>query len=463
MKLYKHQEDGVRFLSENMGGFLKWPCGTGKTIGILEYFHRLKSCGVVDAMLVICPPTLIDNAWGDDLEHYPQYTMASLRKKGVDQKADIYAINFEMLVSSRKYMDKLKKTPHFKPNLTFWGFLSSRRWLMVIDESSRLKTHNSGTTRALSAIRPFAEIGVAMSATPAPNTEAEWWGQIEFIRPGLLGKFYAFRSKYFHVSKLSYFGSNTVKQYDITNAKRAELLNVLKPYIHTARELDLPDMVDIYRYCELPRENRKVYETMKREQIAFIQDQACTAENALARVMRLRQVTGGFMYTEEGNTVHMAKNPKITLLKDVIEEVGDAQAIIWCIFREDNRAIQSMLSTLNLTWATAYGETKDLTEQLTMFKDGSAQFLIASPQSIGHGVTLVNAKYNIHYSLDYSWERHHQSIKRIHRGGQKESTFNIYLLAKNTVDDLGCLPAIQKKEKRDQLVKNILTLCKEGV
>ncbi len=454
--LFKHQEEAINFITARDGcGALFHEIGCGKTRTALEIYSTLKyTCDIklnnmvvrgndpFLKLLVICPLSLIEGAWGEDIKKFTCYKYRNCHDEPIEycKDTDIYILNYESLLSEQK-ITALKKM------LLFGNFMC------VLDESSKIKNHKAKTTKALLALRDKFKYRVVMSGTPAPNCETEYWAQINFIQPGIVHEnFYPFRSYYFHLErekngeKEIAFGQVYSKlaaqqmfqrgwHYAMTKQRCEALMLRIAPHAHYARKadcLDLPDQVDEVRSITMGKDQELAYRSMKNDLIAEIKDQCIVAQVALAKIMKLRQITSAFAINDEGNVSCLPNNPKLKELESVLEEAGNQQVIIWCQFQHEIRTIKEMLGDRAVT---LYGETDDRNESIVAFKNGQAQYLIAHPRSAGHGLTFVNCSLQVFYSLDYSWELYEQARGRTHRAGQVNKCTYIHLICKGTIDE----------------------------
>lgn len=168
--------------------------------------------------------------------------------------------------------------------------------------------------------------------------------------------------------------------------------------------------------------------------------------------MKLRQVANGIINTSERNEKPQYKevhNAKLHELLNVIQELGEKQAIIWAQFKYDIYRISKMLQKHGYSVATAYSETIDVDQSVHDFKSGKVQFLVANPKTLQFGVTLVNCSYAIYYSISYSYEEYYQSHDRIYRKGQTKSCTYIFLNAVGTIDELMYKVVMDKEAAAD--------------
>lgn len=457
--LYRHQREAVEFAIKNDGkcAFFHDP-GTGKTRTCLETFRYYRLTNPNIRLLVVCPLSLVNSAWGEDIKKFTVFTYAPFKELS-GELPDIVVINYEALIS-KKYLPEIIK------------LIRQHDFMCVLDESSRLKSNKSKTTEALLAIAGRFKYRVIASGTPMPNSELELWGQINFINPSILPtSFYAFRNSYFHLERngrvMNINGQRLTAEdmrrflgtgwrYAITKETRRRLMQEIQPFTHWVKKedaLDLPEKVDQLREVILSAKEQKAYDEMEEYLVTEIEGEEITAQVALAKLMKLRQATSGFFYTKEGDSVEVDSSTKLRELEEILEELGPQPVIVWVQFRHEVDAIKRLLSEKYGAdqVATLYAETKDKDDSINKFKYNQVRYLIAHPKSAAHGLTFVNCSVMIFYSLDYSFETHAQARDRIHRIGQKNSCLYIYIMAQGTIDEV-LLKVLQRKHSLQETV-----------
>ena len=462
MGLYKHQREAIEFAIQNDARCaLFHEPGLGKTRTCLEIYKRYRTLEPKLKLLVVCPLSLVNSAWGEDIHKFTDFTYAPF-KEIKDKLPDIVVINYEGLIS-KKYLPQIIKM------ITQYDFMC------VADESSRAKNHKSVTTKTLLRLAEYFKYRIISSGTPMPNSELELWGQINFVHPYILhNSFYAFRNTYFHLERNGrtmlmqgeYMTRERMRdilsrgwKYSITPENRQKIMDIIKPFTHWVKKeeaLDLPEKVDEVREITLNAKERKAYNEMKRDLITEIKGKAITAQVTLAKLMKLRQATSGFFYDEDGRALEIGHSSKLKELEEILEELGPQQIIIWCQFHHEVEVIQKLISKYGSGQVvTLYADTKDKDDSISKFKNNQARYLIAHPRSGGHGLTFTNCKTMIFFSLDYSYEAHSQARDRIHRIGQKNSCLYIYISAKDSIDE-ELLKVLQKKQNLQDAVYAIV-------
>ena len=462
-KLYGHQADAIKFLDKRGGsGALFHEMGLGKTrTALVSYGNmRMKTPGL--KMLVAAPLSLLNAAWREDAKRFTGFTLRNLHDEGIPDTwdEDVWVINYESLIVQRNFM---KLVSLMLKNLV----------MFVCDESSRMKNHASKTTKVLLLMRDRAKYRVVMSGTPAPNSEMEYWAQMEFVRPGMLHRsFFAFRNIFFHLARgkqvASLHGQYVTKdamrqmlrsgfKYEITPHKREEFMMAIAPFCHNARKedcLDLPDMVDEVREVVLGPRERSAYNEMKKYLITEIEGRDITAQVALTKIMKLRELTSGFAIDSSGIARASGESTKLHELDELIEEMGPKQVIVWANFRYEVENIFERLSRVAPT-VTLYSGTEDRDASIRSFQSGESRYLVANPHSAAHGLTFVNCADEVFFSLDYSYEAYAQAKARIHRIGQSKKCTYTHLLASNTIDTV-IMDVLQRKAESGEILRRIM-------
>lgn len=438
--LMKHQKNAVQIASEQDRFGFFYDAGTGKTLLSL-YIHKLHKVKT----LLVCPLSLIEGAWMEDIAKFtPEIKAVNLwkirklhpRKMQEALESDFCIINFE---SFKTEYDKLVKA----------GFE-----MLTIDESQKCKEPRSKISKILGKFSETVKYCYLLSGTPAPNGIHEYFTQIRMIDPLIWGKsFYKWRSKYFYSTG---YGGYTWLINDENKKKLMADIAMVSEAIRKEDVLDLPETTDNKRIFQLSKIETARYREMESDLCAMIDEEtSITAPMAAAKIMKLRQISSGFLL-DEGQVYEFGKS-KLNELKQLIDEIGNRQIIIWTQFIHEAAQITSMLTQKKKTYGVCNGTVSQVEKEinLTNFKAGMLQYLVAHPKTIAHGVTLTNCTDMIYYSNSYSYEELYQSRARIHRKGQKNICSYYFLLAAGTVD-LIILSALGRKEKTDRAIMEYL-------
>ena len=199
--------------------------------------------------------------------------------------------------------------------------------------------------------------------------------------------------------------------------------------------LDLPPKLYQKRFFEMTPEQRRLYDTLRKEFMILIEDDMVTAPLAIVRMTRLQQITAGFLPTDEDELITVDPNPRIACLRDVVQDL-QGQFIVWAKFTRDVDAILALLEDMDITACRFDGEVDHDSrgEARLGFREGRYRAFVAKPSCAGEGLTLTESKTAIYYTQSYSLGDRLQSEDRQHRIGTDSAVNYIDIIAQNTID-----------------------------
>jgi SNF2 family DNA or RNA helicase len=458
MQLFEHQKRGVDFFRANNGkGAFFWDVGCGKTIAALAAYQACRQIVPRLKLFIVCPISLIESAWINDAHRFSGMRCQNLRK-GFNTDVDLLAVNFATLISK-----------NFTPTLK--RILQMPDVMIVVDESQRLKSHNSKTSKYMLALAPRFQYKLILTATPAPNSPLEYWTQIVFLSPSIFPQnFYAFRNKYFELARgasaipLSGLGRKEMQMlmqrgYKIRLRKQKlfqKKLSGICQFIKKRDVLDLPDELDEIRVVDMTDKQRKAFKAMQKDLVAEIENTQISAYTALIKLMKLRQISAGFAYARDKEVVPFKTNPKMNELDAILSEIGPQKVMIFCQFKWTIRTICEKYSEAK----SLYADTPDKDANIKWFTRASKGYLVAHPLSAGVGLSFNDCDYMIFYSMDYSYMNYYQCRGRIVRANKKNNATFIHILARGSLDQQ-IMEAVKKKQTNDDLFRSAMKKLKE--
>ena len=331
--------------------------------------------------------------------------------------------------------------------------------LVVCDEGHKIKTHNIAASKCMHRLGVKARYRMLLTGTIITNKAIDVFSPYKFLNPAVFGNsFYAFRNRYFDMVG---YGNHT----PILKASMAEELT---RRIHSiafraikVECLDLPETTEIIRSVELEPQARKLYQQLVRDSYAQIKGGEITAANVLTRLLRLSQLTGGFLRGDETDRVERVSTAKLDALSDIVDSAAQegGKLVIIARFLPEIDAITAMLERKSIAFSLITGAVKDRDEQVRRFQaDPEVTVFVGQIAAAGLGITLTAADKMVFYSLDYSMSNFEQTKARIHRVGQNNPCTYLYLVAKNTVD-ARVLKALRDKAN---LAKTLIDDCRAG-
>lgn len=461
---YEHQAQGFQLIKDEDSFALFMEQGTGKSklvIDLLRYvFFKEKK---VLKTLVVCPKIAVEN-WLNEFEIHSNSgdyavvvkgTKARREKTLARRDCQIFIINFDSV-------------PYTEAELLEKGFQC-----IIIDESQRIKAHKGKQARSLLRIANSCRISIEanfrsylLSGTPMLNSPLDLFMQFLVLDGGKTfgTNFFAYRNTYF-VDKnagmpKSLYYPDFVLQKGALEVIRGKLDQ--RTYVRKKAEcLDLPDKVYQRVYLEMDKGQARAYEEMVKINLTFFEENPVIAGTALTKLIRLNQITSGFVKTDdEGTTakiIPFKTNPKLNAVKEMLVDLTvENKVIIWAVFRQDIFTLIKELKEYNP--AVIFGDTKDKFGEQNKFKtDTTCRIMIANPQSAGLAINLIEASYAIYFSQGYSLEHRLQSEDRCHRIGSQihDKITYIDLLFKGSVDEVVVDSLLAKKNLANQLIRVI--------
>lgn len=331
--------------------------------------------------------------------------------------------------------------------------------LIVCDEGHKIKTHNISASKAMHRLGAKAGYRLLLTGTLITNKAIDVFSPYKFLNPTIFGtSFYAFRSRYFDMVG---YGNHTPVLKKSMEADLSARLHSIAYRAAKADCLDLPETTDVVRQVGLEPAARKIYRSLVKESFAELASGEVTAPNVLTRLLRLSQLTGGFLGNDENAAVQQISSAKLSALEDILESaVAEGQKlVIIARFLPEIRAICKELDGRGLRYACITGEVQDRAAQVALFQNApDVPVFVGQIATAGLGLTLTAASTMVFYSLDYSMSNYEQAKARIHRVGQRNPCTYIHLIAKGTVDEK-VLTALRNKA---DLAKALVDDCRSG-
>lgn len=463
MKLYAHQSRAADILrgKPKFGWFAEPGCG--KTIGTLAHLAEVPMKTVV-----VCPKSVMASAWGRDAQHFP-----SLRVR-VRVMDDSSPLKRSAIVLEGTWDVMVMNPEKFKKAGKDLIDAGVRR--LVFDESSKLKNHDSGISKATIEFADKMDSVILLSGTPAPNGWHEYWAQVRCIVGPKCRPFYQWcnahgfpnyeniRVKGGKLKRVIAGWGQTPEQAEAFTAKMRNISWAL-----SKREcLDLPPQVDRVIDVRLSNDEQRAYLAAREALVLRFRDRRVKI-NPAAALGKLRQIVGGGVYAEGDAEAVTECAAKIDAMHDYLDELADRPCLIWFEYRHERDRICEVLRERGEQWRVIDGQTSgEAGETAKDFQAGMFNRLVLHPQAAGHGITLHRASHALYYSLNFSYELYEQSRARIHRAGMGDSpaTYTILLASLGDGDagrtvDHAMLATVRRKGKASQGILDALRI--EGV
>ena len=361
--------------------------------------------GKVNRVLVICPLSIMDSAWRNDLFDFaPHRTVAvahgeaKKRKAIIEQGTDYVVINYDGVEIVADVINK-------------GGFD-----LVIVDEATHYKNAQTRRWKVLNKILQEDTWLWMMTGTPAAQSPVDAYGLAKMVNPKAVPKFGGtFRDMV--MTKITNF------KWIPKESATSTVHRVLQPAIRFTKEecLDLPSMTYVKRAVELTRQQKKYYEQLKKKLVLEVTGEQVTAVNAAVGMNKLLQISSGAVYTDDGATLEFDIKHRYKVLREVIDE-SSQKVLVFVPFKHAINILTDRLRADGISTEVIQGSVSApaRTNIFKQFQEAvSPRVLVIQPASAAHGVTLTAANTVVWWSPVSSLETYAQANARVHRSGQK--------------------------------------------
>jgi len=463
---WNHQREAFAHLLQRgrSGAYLDMAMGTGKSKVVIDYvstvarqmttLHRARRDLRV---LILCPKSVVP-VWPDQISQHAHDDLdaeivappgGSVAKRSeiigealtrnAGQRATIVVVNYEGARSHPLGYEKRRRLD---------GLLLSTRWdIVIFDEAHRAKRPSGATHLFTRRLHSVSDRRVCLSGTPWPNGPHEAWGQYRFLDRAVFDRsFTTHRRQY---CQLGGPGKNW-----ITGVRNLDEFarRVRHTVYHCGDDVvDLPELTIVDRRFDLDSKERTAYKAMEKDFIAWVKSAEYSADNILTRLLRLAQITSGFV--QDGETVASIGSSRSKALADFLDDISpDEPVVVFCRFRQE---IEDVTKILAARRGVEPDEISGTRKTVGAKWDGATGGLVAQIRSGSLGIDLTAARYAIMYAPTFSLSDYEQAIKRIHRPGQGRPCSIVRLVAECTVDGT-TYGALQDKQRVvDTIVRGI--------
>lgn len=456
-KPYRHQMEAFHFACglfgilpgsrrESGGCALLMEMGTGKSLTAVAITGALANAGRIRRVLVVAPLSIL-GVWEAEFSRFADFpyflaVLSGTGEKKRDTLRHMTGAALQVAVVNYESAWRMEK------DLRLW-----RPDLIIADEGHKIKTHNIAASKAMHRLGQQAGYRLLLTGTVITNKAIDVFSQFKFVNPDIFGQsFYAFRNRYFDMVG---YGNHTPVLKKAMEAELTEKLHSISYRATKAECLDLPETTDVIRLVDLEPAALRIYQGLVKESYAALSGGEVTAPNILTRLLRLSQLTGGFIGNDETAAVEQVSAAKLSALEDILDGAAaeGKKLVIIARFLPEIRAVCKLLEKRGLRYTCITGGVKNREEQVEQFqKEPEVMAFVGQIATAGMGITLTAASTMVFYSLDYSMSNFEQAKARIHRVGQRIPCTYLYLVARGTVDEKVLLALKDKADLARTLV-----------
>lgn len=449
-RLYRHQRLEVDEHSFDRARALLWEPRTGKTLATIEVLKRQVIEDGVRRIVIVAPQIACGSVWmpeiqaqasGQIIRLFPipcfsrEYSIAqrieyflTCHDRGTWQHtAAIVIVNYDVLDA-------------FAETLIKW-----RPESVVFDEMHLLKSASSARSRAALRIARPAQYRRGLTGTPDPNGFIDVYGQFKILDDRVFG------------SSKARFVENYCVPHPRIQGKIAGYKNLpdlekrmwsISSRVRKADVFDMPETFDVVRPVTLPATAHALYQKLKKDQGIEHSDPLAQehglgtidTSHTLTRLLRLQQLTSGFLEGADGEVrwIHTAKID--TVLGECAEPLEDnAKVVVFYLFEHEGAKIAEMAAArFGPCVARLAGKTSETArlKAITDFNEPKSdlKILVVQEQVASLGISLVGADYCVFANTSWDYGVHIQARDRPFKPGAGKKLAYSHCLVPGTVD-----------------------------
>lgn len=464
---FDHQTEGMQRLIENDGTYaLLWDPGTGKTKVVVDYLGWLASAANAEVRaLVVCPKAVTDS-WVSQMNQFLSEAVrnfSGVMYGTINEKAAMLAdfgcklvvdapmvtmavINLEAL-SSRRQISQTSSKLH--SDLLLDAVKRFNPHVLIVDESHRIKGKSSNAGKLLARMAKVVKRRILLTGTPMPHSPLDVWSQWKvlddtgFATNGKPWSFSQFQQKYAIMG--GWMGKEVTGFQFLDDLERR--MSKRSMALRKEDALDLPPAIDCGVTYEMDPAERRAYDKMKKDLIVSLDSGAVmSAPSKLTMMLRLRQITAGFVRADDGSINFIGDSRQaatLSLLEDLMATEHRVVVFAWAR-PEVDRLVAAINASKQLNGTKAWGITGDTPDQTRLHlrqafakMDETRQVLVCQWRTVSLGINeFVAASHAIFLSLSQQRDDLIQGKGRLDRQGQTKPVTFWRLYAQGTVDEV---------------------------
>lgn len=437
----------------NTGLFLDM--GLGKTVITLTAIKELKySMFAAARVLIIAPKKVAEATWEAERRKWPHlaplrisHVLGTLeqRRRALETPADIYIINRE----NTKWL-----VDYYQGGLT-WPFD-----MVVLDESSSFKSHQSQRFKALRKVRPRINRMVLLTGTPAPHGLEDLWAQIFLLDGGhRLGRtITSYRDMWFTPDARN---GNQIYSYKPRPGADKEIYYAISDICVSMKAEDyliMPELIYDDIPVALDPAAAQAYKKLERDMLLAVdEDSLVVAGTAGVLTGKLLQLCNGAVYDDSLQVQHI-HDCKLDAFAETLERLAGEHVLVFYQFRHDLERLTTYLTQAGYNYRVYSGP-----EDQAAWNAGEVEVLLAHPASCGYGLNLQDGgRHIIWFGLTWALEQYQQANARLYRQGQDRPVIIHHLIVQGGVDE-DVMKALQDKSGTQDALLAALRARIEGV
>ena len=417
VSIFAHQILAAQKIKNELGGtaILADEVGLGKTIEAGIIIKEFLTIGLAKKILILAPPSLLSQ-WQDELES--KFNLDFVSQKGDSRFTNV--LNHDLLIMS--HASAIYPNHSNALNTMYWD-------LVIVDEAHSMKNSQTFKHKFVKGL-PKRNL-LLLTATPLQNNLEELYNLIELLRPGYLGTWNQFKTRYMLgtdsrtinpafkeelqkiLSELIIRTTRKEVRSYIKFTDRIPHTEILKP---TAEETTLYESItSIVR--NLYADNQSMFALMMYQRLASSSTKA--SKNALYKMKMNGAITEESYYELVSLADGIKIDTKLSNLSKIIKN-DSSKFLVFTEFYATQDYIVEYLRNNGYSVTTFNGKMNhdEKRDSINLFRNNTQ--IMVSTSAGGEGQNFQFCHNIVNYDLPWNPMKVEQRIGRVHRIGQTE-------------------------------------------
>jgi SNF2 family DNA or RNA helicase len=416
---FNSQRITCSLLVSNTRAYILNDMGTGKTRTVLWAWDYLRRHGYCGKLLIACKLSNMGDPWGrESFNVVPGKKVVYLHgskkqrlERLKDEDAEIFVVNHDGLKVIRNELRDRKDID-----------------VLCIDELATYRNKNERSTM-MAKFAEHMKFVWGLTGSPMPHGPLDVWMQCRIITPHTVPRYMTHAR-----DALMTKSPHSAFKWDLKPDAIKTAYGWMQPAVRFTLDdvTELPDTVTREIETPLSVQQRNAYAKVAAEYHAIVGTKQINAVNAAAKLNKLLQIAGGFVYATDFSTIKLDCDNRKQQLFDLIRSATN-KVLVFFPFRHMVKGIVELVPTKGedaFDFAIVHGDVSapDRRKIFAEFQNTDKfKAIFAHPGCMSHGLTLTRANTVIWYCPIMSYELYEQANARIRRVGQQHRQQVIHL------------------------------------
>jgi len=287
--------------------------------------------------------------------------------------------------------------------------------MLICDEAHKLKNPDSLQSRIICGLNPTYSI--YLTGTPVANRPEDCWTMTNATCPNLLGR--TFDDFYYTFAQRGGYTGKEIIGYKNLDEVKYRLARISMRRLR--KDIMFDQVMRQQRDGQMAGKQLKSYNEMRDTLMSELLNDdgewtAVKAKSSLTKILRLQQITSGYLSNTAGDAVWFDENWKLAELDEFIEEYLDdiGKLVIWSRFTPPILKLTERYEKYGST--CIYGAVKDEERTNRMYKfqeNDNCRIMVAQILSASLGLGFQPATFAVFYDHWWSPSANKQAEDRI--------------------------------------------------